>query len=37
MVDFEAATDRVIGGLEKRNKVSQLLLVSSGSAAYRTQ
>ena len=21
MVDFEAATDRVIGGLEKRNKV----------------
>ena len=22
MVDFEAATDRVIGGLEKRNKVA---------------
>lgn len=23
MVDFEAATDRVIGGLEKRNKVNR--------------
>ena len=32
MVDFEAATDRVIGGLEKRNKVLHLLLVFSSSA-----
>ncbi len=27
MVDFEAATDRVIGGLEKRNKVFPTVLV----------
>ena len=26
MVDFEAAVDRVIGGLEKKNKVGRILL-----------
>ena len=36
MVDFEAATDRVIGGLEKRNKVSHLLLASNDCCIFGT-
>jgi len=31
MVDFEAATDRVIGGLEKKNKVRMPSTQSSAS------
>jgi ATP-dependent Zn protease len=33
MVDFEAATDRVIGGLEKRNKVSAVVLAPRPSVS----